>query len=116
MQKQDKFCFTYQLVDCLYTLFKYRFDRKVVNKNGQVFDNIEQAVRFNQRHQTVEKMPSLAEKRLLRKKYKRHLLSSLQKPNSTHICVRSSTWCVRTRSGHKVGRTHFSLGGTYTKT
>ena len=33
-----------------------------------------------------------------------------------HTCVRSSTWWVRTRNGHKVGRTHFSLGGTYTKT
>ena len=34
----------------------------------------------------------------------------------THTCVRSSTWWVRTRNGHKMGRTHFSLGGTYTKT
>ena len=34
----------------------------------------------------------------------------------THACVRSSTWWVRTRNGHKVGRTHFSIGGTYTKT
>ena len=34
----------------------------------------------------------------------------------THTCVRSSTWWVRTRNGHKVGRTHFSLGGAYTKT
>ena len=34
---------------------------------------------------------------------------------SAHTCVRSSTWWVRTRNGHKVGRTDFSLGGTYTK-
>ena len=26
MQKLDTFCFTYQLVECLYTLFKFRFD------------------------------------------------------------------------------------------
>ena len=83
MQKLDTFCFTYQLVDCLYTLFKYRFDGKIVTKIGQVFDNIERAVRFNQRHKTVERMPSIAKKRLLRKKYKRHLLSSLQKTIST---------------------------------
>ena len=83
MQKLDTFCFTYQLVDCLYTLFKYRFDGKIVTKNGQVFDNIERAVRFNQRHKTVERMLSIAKKRLLRKKYKRHLLSSLQKTIST---------------------------------
>ena len=83
MQKLDTFCFTYQLVDCLYTLFKYRFDGKIVTKNGQVFDNIERAVRFNQPHKTVERMPSIVKKRLLRKKYKRHLLSSLQKTIST---------------------------------
>ena len=83
MQKLDTFCFTYQLVDCLYTLFKYRFDGNIVTKNGKVFDNIERAVRFNQRHKTVERMPSIAKKRLLRKKYKRHLLSSLQKTIST---------------------------------
>ena len=35
---------------------------------------------------------------------------------ATHTCVRSSTRWVRTRNGHKVGRTHFSLGVTYTKT
>ena len=53
MQKLDTFCFTYQLVDCLYTLFKYRFVGKIVTKNGPVFDNIERAVQFNQRHKTV---------------------------------------------------------------
>ena len=83
MEKLDTFCFTYQLVDCLYSLFKYRFDGKVVTKNGQVFYNVERAVRFNQHHKTVERMPSIAKKRLLRKKYKRHLLSSLQKTIST---------------------------------
>ena len=34
----------------------------------------------------------------------------------SNACVRSGTWWVRTRNGHKVGRTHFSLGGLYTKT
>ena len=79
MQKLDTFC----LADCLYTLFKYRFDGKKVTQNGQVFDNIERAVRFNQRYKTVERMPSIAKKRLLRKKYQRLLLSSLQKTIST---------------------------------
>ena len=67
MQKLDTFCFTHQLVDCLYTLFKYRFDGKIVSKNGQVFDNFERAAQFNQRHKTVERMPSISKKRLLRK-------------------------------------------------
>ena len=83
MQKLDTFCFTYQLVDCFYTLLKSRFDGQIVTKIGQVFDNIERAVRFNQRHKAVERMPSIAKKRLLRNKYKRHLLSSLQKTIST---------------------------------
>ena len=39
LQKLDAFCFNYQHVDCLYTLFKYRFIGKVVFKSGQVFDN-----------------------------------------------------------------------------
>ena len=83
MQKLDTFSFTYQLVECLYSILKYRFDGKIVNKNGQVLDNIERAVRFNQRRKTVERMSSIAKKRLLRKKNKRHLLNSLQKTIST---------------------------------
>ncbi len=30
LKKLDTFCFTYQHVDCLYTLFKYRFSGKVI--------------------------------------------------------------------------------------
>ena len=47
MQKLDNFCSTYQLVDCNHLLFKYRFDGKIVTKNGQVIDTVERAVRFN---------------------------------------------------------------------
>ena len=32
----DSFCFTYQHVDCLYTLFKYRFSGKDIAKSGRV--------------------------------------------------------------------------------
>ena len=42
----DLFCFTYQHVDCLYTLFKYRFSGKVIAKSGQVFDNVQRAIAF----------------------------------------------------------------------
>ena len=35
LQKLDAFCFNYQHVDCLYTLFKYRFNGKIVIKSGQ---------------------------------------------------------------------------------
>ena len=44
LQKLDAFCFNYQHVDCLYTLFKYRFVGKFVIKSGQVFDNLQRAV------------------------------------------------------------------------
>ena len=35
LKKLDIFCFTYQHVDCLYTLFKYRFSGEVIAKSGQ---------------------------------------------------------------------------------
>ena len=83
LNKLDSFCFTYQHVDCLYSLFKYRFTRKVILKSGQVFDNVQQAVDSNQRNKGVDRMPSIAKKKLLRKKYKKHLFSSFQKTKTT---------------------------------
>ena len=82
LKKLKKFCFTYQHVDCLYTLFKYRFSGKVIAKSGQVFDNVERAVDFNHRNKGVDRMPSIGKKRVLRKKYKKHLFSSFQKTKS----------------------------------
>ena len=79
LKKLDTFCFPYQHVDCLYTLFKYRFSGKDIAKSGQVFDNVQRAVDFNHRNKGVDRMPSIAKKRLLRKKYKKHLFSSFQK-------------------------------------
>ena len=35
----DAFCFNYQNVDCLCTLFKYQFTGTIVVKSGQLFDN-----------------------------------------------------------------------------
>ena len=83
LKKLDTFCFTCQHVDCLYTLFKYRFSGKVIAKSGQVFGNVQRAVGFNQRNKGVDRMPSIAKKRLLREKYKKHLFSSFQKTKST---------------------------------
>ena len=83
LKKLDTFCFTYQHVDCLYTLFKYRFSGKVIAKSGQVFDNVQQAVDFNHRNKGVDRVPSIAIKRLLRKKYKKHFFSSFIKTKTT---------------------------------
>ena len=83
LQNLDAFCFNYQHVDCLYTLFKYRFNGKIVIKSGQLFDYLQRAVQFNQQNRGMERMPSIAKKRLLRKKYKKHFLSSFQNTKST---------------------------------
>ena len=66
LKKLDTFCFICQHVDCLYTLFKYRFSGKVIAKSGQVFDNVQRAVDFNLTNKGVDRMPSIAKKRLLR--------------------------------------------------
>ena len=104
LKKLDTFCFTYQHVDCLYTLFKYRFTGKVIAKSGQVFDNVQRAVDFNQRNKGVNRMPSIAKKRLLRKKYKKHLFSSFQKTKTTQTS--GSVFAERIE---KVKKTKFEL-------
>ena len=104
LKKLDTFRFTYQHVDCLYTLFKYRFSGKVIAKSGQVFDNVQRAVDFNQRNKGVDRMPSIAKKRLLRKKYKKHLFSSFQKTEATQTS--GSVFAERIE---KVKKTKFEL-------
>ena len=83
LKKMDAFCFNYQHVDCLYTLFRSRVSGKIDVKSGQHFDSLQRAVQFNQQNRVVDRMSSIANKRLLRKKYKKHLLSSCQKTKST---------------------------------
>ena len=104
LKKLDTFCFTYQHVDCLYTLFKYRFSGKVIAKSGQVFDNVQPAVDFNHRNKGVDRMPSIAKKRLLRKKYKKILFSSFQKTKTTQTS--GSVFAERTE---KVKKTKFEF-------
>ena len=77
------FCFTHQHADCLYTLFKYQFSGKIIANSGIVFDNVQRAISFNQRNRGVDKMPSIAKKKLLRKKFKQHFMTALQKNKST---------------------------------
>ena len=48
-----------------------------------MFDNVQRAVDFKHRNKGVDRMPSIAKKRLLRKKYKKHLFSSFQKTKTT---------------------------------
>ena len=44
---------------------------------------MQRVVRFNHQNREMDRMPSFAKMRLLRKKYKKHLLSSFQKTKST---------------------------------
>ena len=67
----------------MYRLFKCRLRGKVIAKSGLVFDNVQRAVDFNHRNRGVDNMPSIAKKRLLRKKYKKQLFCSFQKTKST---------------------------------
>ena len=83
LQLLDTFCFSYQHVDCLYTLFKYRFNGKIIAKSGNGFDNVQRAISVNQRNRGVDKMSSIAKKRLLRKKFKQLFMSALEKNKST---------------------------------
>ena len=80
LNKLDRFN---QHVDCLYTLFKYGFNGKIIAKSGNVIDNVQRAISFNQRNRGVDKMPSVAKKRLLRKKFEQHFMSALRKNKST---------------------------------
>ena len=83
LKKLDKFCFTYQHIDCLYTIFKNPFSGKVIAKSGQVFNNGQRAVYFSHRNKGLDRMPSIGKKRLWRKKFKKHLFSSFQKTKTT---------------------------------
>ena len=104
LKNLDTFCFTYQHVDCLYTLFKYGFSGKVIAKSGQVFDNVQRAVDFIHRNKGVYRMASIAKKRLLRKKFKKQLFSSFQKTKTTQTS--GSVFAERIE---KVKKTKFEL-------
>ena len=47
-----------------------------------MFDFVRRAVYFNQRNGSTDRMPSIAKKKLLRKQYRKHFLSSLLKTKS----------------------------------
>ena len=75
LQKLDAFRFNYQHMDCLYRLFKYKFSGEIVVKSVQLFDIVQRSVHFNKQKRGGDRVPSIAKKKLLRKKYKNHLLS-----------------------------------------
>ena len=68
LRKLDVFCFNYQHLDCLYTLFNYRLSGISVVKSEQAFGNRQRAVQIYLQNREMDKMPNIARKRLLRKK------------------------------------------------
>ena len=56
---------------------------KLLSRVEKFFDNLQRAAHFNHQNRGVDRMPNIAKKRLLRKKYKKLLLSSIQKTKST---------------------------------
>ena len=87
LKKLDTFCFTYQHVDCIYTLFKYRFSGKVIAKSGQLFNNVQRAVDFNHRNKGVDRIPSIAKKRLLCKSSKSIYSAPSKRPNRRKLVI-----------------------------
>ena len=105
LAKLDRVCFTYQHVDCFYTLFKHRFSGNVLEKTGEIFDSLERAVSFNKLNKGVDKIPSIEEKRLLRKKFKKHMLTSVQR--SVLVQTTGSVFVARVESVRR--KTKFEL-------
>ena len=85
--KLDRVCFTYQHVECFYTLFEFKFSGNFLEKIGELFDSGERVVLFNKVNKGVDKMPSIVKKRLLRKKFKKHMLTSVQRSISVQTNV-----------------------------
>ena len=83
LQRLGNFHFTYQIIDCLYTLYKYRFYSNVISSIREVFNQLDRAVHHNLNWKGAEKKPSVVKKRLLRKTFKRQYLCSNQKLAST---------------------------------
>ena len=83
LQRIDEYPFTYQIVDCIYILYKYKFYSNNISSRGEVFNQLNRSVEHNLKCRIPEKLPSVAKKHLLQKKFKRHYLRSAQKDAST---------------------------------
>ena len=69
-----------------------------------MFDNVQRAVDFNHINKGVDRMPSIAKKIPLRKKYKNNLFSSFQRTKSTQ-----TSGSVFAEKIEKVKKTKFEL-------
>ena len=69
----------------------------MISSRGEVLNQLNRIVEHNLKYRIPEKLPSVAKKRLLRKKFKRHYLSSAQKLASTQTL--GSAFLERFRKG-----------------
>ena len=82
-QKLAAFCFTYQHVDCLHTLFKFLFSGKFVVKSGRVFDTVQRAVPCNELKRGVGRIPNDPEKTIEEKSRKNNSLVPCKRQNQS---------------------------------
>ena len=99
LQKLDAFCFNYQHVDCVYTLFKYRFSAKIVVKCGLLFDKMQRGSSFQPAKQENGQNAQHREKENLEGKVQKLLFSSIQKTKSTQTS--GSVFADRIEQGKK---------------
>ena len=59
LQRLDKYHFTYQIVDCIYTLYKHRFYFNIISSRGEVFNQLNRAVKHNLKCRIPENYPVL---------------------------------------------------------
>ena len=70
LQRLGNFHFTYQIIDCLYTLYKYRFFSNIISSTGEVFNQLDRAVHHNLKWKGAEKTPSISRNDLFAKSSK----------------------------------------------
>ena len=83
----DIYHFTYQNVDSIYTLYKYRFKSNILSSRGGSFNQLNRAAEHNLKCRIPENLPSVAKKRKLRKKNQKTLSQFC-----SETCVHSDSW------------------------
>ena len=62
LQRLDKYHFTYQFFDCIYTSYKYRSYSNIISSRGELFNQLNRAVEHNLKCRIPEKLPGAAKK------------------------------------------------------
>ena len=77
--KLDAFCFPYQHVENLNTLFQYRLIGKIVEESQQLLEKVQRLVYFNHRSRGADGITNIAKTQLLSAKFEKHKWTSFQK-------------------------------------